>query len=127
MDLSHDCLEFVWKKMNNTCNGKEIKLKSHTAVTYKVNLFLFGGQVSTNLSNNIVYVYDFITKNWKSVVPNIAVPRVDSHCAAVIGSKMYVYGGYISDKAEYMKDIYAFDLQNFTWEVVYTSGKSEQP
>lgn len=43
MDLSHDCLEFVWKKMNNTCNGKEIKLKSHTAVTYKVNLFLFGG------------------------------------------------------------------------------------
>jgi hypothetical protein len=38
------------------------------------------------------------------------VPRVDSHCAVLIGSKMYIYGGYVSDKGEYLKDIYAFDL-----------------
>jgi hypothetical protein len=43
MNLAEDCEEFVWKKNNNSCNGKDIKLKNHTAVVYKVNLFLFGG------------------------------------------------------------------------------------
>ena len=40
---------------------------------------------------------------------------------------MYVYGGYISDKAEYLKDIYCFDLVNHTWEVTYKGGKGKEP
>lgn len=119
MDLSEDCLEFVWKKMNNSCEGKQIKLKSHTGVTFKENLILFGGEKATGLSNNIVYIYDFVTKNWRSIVPQIDVPKVDSHCAVVIDSKMFIYGGYVSDKAEYLTDIYAFDLQNQTWELYF--------
>lgn len=119
MDLSEDCLEFVWKKMNNSCEGKQIKLKSHTGVTFKENLILFGGEKATGLSNNIVYIYDFVTKNWRSIVPQIDIPKVDSHCAVVIDSKMFIYGGYVSDKAEYLTDIYAFDLQNQTWELYF--------
>lgn len=119
MDLSEDCLEFVWKKMDNSCEGKQIKLKSHTGVTFKENLILFGGEKATGLSNNIVYIYDFVTKNWRSIVPQIDVPKVDSHCAVVIDSKMFIYGGYVSDKAEYLTDIYAFDLQNQTWELYF--------
>lgn len=119
MDLSEDCLEFVWKKMNNSCEGKQIKLKSHTGVTFKENLILFGGEKATGLSNNIVYIYDFVTKNWRSIVPQIDIPKVDSHCAVVIDSKIFIYGGYVSDKAEYLTDIYAFDLQNQTWELYF--------
>lgn len=110
MDLSEECLEFVWKKQNNVCEDKEIKLKSHTGVTYKEKLVLFGGEKATGLSNNIVYIYDFVTKKWRSVVPQIDIPKVDSHCSAVIGSKMFIYGGYITDKAKYLVDIYCFDL-----------------
>ena len=40
---------------------------------------------------------------------------------------MLVYGGYISDKAEYLKDIYSFDLINHTWEICYKSGKANEP
>ena len=43
------------------------------------------------------------------------VPKIDSHCSVIIDSKMYVYGGYMCDKADYMTDIYALDLTNFTW------------
>lgn len=66
-----------------------------------------------------MYIYDFVTKNWRSIVPQIDIPKVDSHCAVVIDSKMFIYGGYVSDKAEYLTDIYAFDLQNQTWELYF--------
>jgi hypothetical protein len=48
IDLSENCEEYSWKKLNNTCDGKEIKLKSHTAVVYKENMVLFGGEIHTN-------------------------------------------------------------------------------
>ena len=64
----------------------------------------------TGISSNKVYIHDFVTKQWRIVEPNIDVPKLDSHCAVVIDSKMYVYGGFISDKAEYLKDIYCLDL-----------------
>lgn len=43
MDISEDCEEFIWKKLNNTCDSNPIKLKSHTGVTYKEKFVLFGG------------------------------------------------------------------------------------
>jgi N-acetylneuraminic acid mutarotase len=88
---------------------------------------LFGGEKATGISSNLVYIYDTITKNWSCVVPNIDVPKLDSHSALVVGEKMMVYGGYISDKAEYLKDIYAFDLNNHTWHVAFRGGKGNEP
>jgi len=35
MDISEECDEYVWKRQNNSSDDKEIKLKSHTGVTYK--------------------------------------------------------------------------------------------
>jgi hypothetical protein len=35
MDISEECDEYIWKRLNNTCDDKEIKLKGHTGVTYK--------------------------------------------------------------------------------------------
>ena len=67
------------------------------------------------------------TKTWKCIEPNIKVPHVDSHCAVVIGEKMYIYGGYISDTAEYLEDIYTFDLNSHKWEIIYKSGKGTEP
>jgi hypothetical protein len=71
---------------------------------------LYGGEIQTNLSNNIVYIYDFVTRSWRAINPNINTPKVDSHCAVVYENKMYIYGGYISDQADYLRDIYAFNF-----------------
>ena len=35
MNINEQCEEYVWKKLNNTCEDKEIKLKGHTGVVYK--------------------------------------------------------------------------------------------
>ena len=81
----------------------------------------------TGINSNKVYIHDFVTKQWKVMEPNISVPKVDSHCSIVVDDKMYVYGGYISDEAEYLKDIYCFDLTNLTWSVTYKGGKEKEP
>jgi hypothetical protein len=39
---------------------------------------------------------------------------------------MYVYGGYISDKAEYLTNILAFNIDDSTWEIVYKGEKSDK-
>ena len=70
MDMSPTCEHFAWNKLISTCDGKEIKLKSHTAVTHKEKMYLFGGERSTGISNNTVYKYDFVAKAWSSTVPS---------------------------------------------------------
>jgi N-acetylneuraminic acid mutarotase len=126
MDISEECDEYIWKKQHNTCDGKEIKLKSHTGVTHKEKLIIFGGEITTSQSNSVVYIYDFVTKKWRSIPPKGEVPRLDSHCAVTVENKMYVYGGYISDKAEHLIDVLAFNIETCTWETVYKGQKNEQ-
>lgn len=56
--------------------------------------------------------------------PNIDIPKMDSHCAVVCEGKMYVYAGYIPEKAEYVKDIYAFDFEKQEWSVEWKGSDS---
>lgn len=44
----------------------------------------------------------------------------------MVQNKMYVYGGYISDKAEYLIDILAFDADTCAWEIVHKGERSEK-
>lgn len=52
------------------------------------------------------------------------IPKVDSHSVFLMESKLYVYGGYVSDKAQYMKDIYCLDLEKMEWSTVYEGKNS---
>lgn len=66
-------------------------------------------------SNNLTFCYDIPSNKWTKIQPNIEVPKVDSHAIVQTDGKMYVYGGYIPGKANYMTEIYAFDLEKKTW------------
>ena len=90
-------------------------------------MVVFGGELHTNESSNAVYVFDFLENIWKEPkVSGVSVPKVDSHTATVVDSKMYVLGGYIPEKAENMKNIYSLDLEKYEWELVYEGkGKGE--
>lgn len=37
---------------------------------------------------------------------------------------MYVYGGYVTDKAQYMRNVYCLDLEKMDWATVYESKGS---
>jgi len=51
-----------------------------------------------------------VTNKWKSIQSQSNIPKLDSHSATIISDKIYVYGGYISDKAEYLKDVLSYDV-----------------
>lgn len=40
---------------------------------------------------------------------------------------MYVYGGYIPDKAQYLRNIYCLDLEKMEWSTVFESNSKEEP
>lgn len=115
IDISEQAQDYRWAKLNNECDGEPIKLKSHTAVIYGATIYLFGGEKSPIVGNNIVFAYDIKGDKWSKIGPKIDVPKVDSHSAVVDGQKMYVYGGYIPEKANYLSDMYSFDLETKKW------------
>ena len=43
LDVADDVEAFEWKKLPNTVDGVPLRLKSHSAVTYKTLIILFGG------------------------------------------------------------------------------------
>ena len=89
---------------------------------------MFGGEKGTTIGNDILYKYDFVSNLWSAIQPSKDVPKLDSHSAVVVDSKMYVYGGYMSEQAENMRDVLAFDFESEKWEVVYRSnGKEDEP
>ena len=115
-------------EINNVCDGKPIRLKNHTAVTYGDKIILFGGEKTSSESSNATFIYSISKNSWSQVKSNIELPGVDSHCCTVLDKKMYIYGGYIPSKAELMNDIYALDLENLTWEKVSpSSGTNKEP
>lgn len=109
-------------QLNNRCKGEPIKLKSHTAVVYKDAIYLFGGEISPINSNNLTYRFDIASSKWEKIEPNIDLPKVDSHSAVIVDDQMLVYGGYIPEKAQYMSDMYAFDLEKHTWQLYHRKG-----
>ncbi len=53
------------------------------------------------------------------------MPRVESHCAATIGEHMYIYGGYIAEKAVRLADIYALNMEKMEWSLVYKASNTD--
>ena len=98
-------------------------MKSHTAVVHKDTIYLFGGENSPINSTNLIFAYCVESKKWEKIKPNIAIPKVDSHSAVVFEDKMFVYGGYIPEKATYMTTMFGFDFEKKAWEVCYEGGK----
>lgn len=121
IDIADDCQAFQWKKLSNTVNGQPLRLKNHGAVIYKNLLIVFGGELHTNQSTNLVYAFDLVDNTWKKVKTTNGekIPKVDSHSVFLIDSNMYVYGGYVSDKAQYMRNIYCLDLDKMDWSTVF--------
>ena len=40
--------DYTWVELNNTCEGKPIRLKNHTAISYGDRIILFGGEKTSS-------------------------------------------------------------------------------
>ena len=125
LDVSDDVEAFEWKKLPNQLDGVPLRLKSHTAITYKTWIIMFGGETQTNEGSNNVYCYDIIDGSWRKVKTEskVEIPKLDSHAVTLVQNKMMVYGGYISDQAVYNNNIYCLDLDKMEWQCLFEAKK----
>lgn len=93
--------------------------ESHTATVVDDNkLVIFGGsgEGEANYLNDL-HVLDLSTMSWTSpeVKGELPAPR-DSHVAAAIGNKLFVYGGDCGDR--YQGEVNVLDMDTLWWSRV---------
>jgi N-acetylneuraminic acid mutarotase len=92
-------------------------LRDASASIYKDTLIIiFGGRHGIKCLN-FVYVLHLGTWTWENITNQIEgeppYPRM-SHGSAVIGDRMYIFGGITSDK-KLLSDIHIFDIRKLRW------------
>ena len=96
--------------------------------SWRNQMITFGGE-KYRFSNE-VHALDLETKAWtKLVLRGEAPERRTSHSATLLGTKMYIYGGYTDDET-YVGDLWIAELGNQCapyWSMVKTEGTSPPP
>ncbi|CAG9761028.1 unnamed protein product [Ceutorhynchus assimilis] len=96
-------------------------LQEHTAVAYKDNIFVFGGEVSFSSSTETpLWVYDVKGNSWKKVKTKkgVATPKGRrGHTSLVHNGSMLIYGGY-QDLRGSCGELWAFHFDTESWHLV---------
>ncbi|XP_030761818.1 tip elongation aberrant protein 1-like [Sitophilus oryzae] len=119
-----------WQQLKPT-GDKLPSLQEHTAVAYKDNIYVFGGEVSFSASTETpLWVYDIRNNSFRKVKTKkgVATPKGRrGHTALVHNGAMLIYGGYQDLKGS-CGDLWAFHFDTESWHLVFTppNKSSEQ-
>ncbi|CAI5734365.1 unnamed protein product [Peronospora farinosa] len=101
-----------WRKMESSGISPPHRYR-HTAVIFGDNMFVFGGVDKTHSRFNDLQRLDLVTNTWSEVCTTGSVPSSRTfHRAVVVGSKMYLLGGY--DGTDRLQDLYSIDIGALT-------------
>ncbi|KAL6073674.1 negative regulation of SNARE complex assembly [Balamuthia mandrillaris] len=110
-------------------NPKKIPSARSNATLTAINtttLLLFGGFDGTHFLNDLHY-YDTVTCSWHRVKARGEVPTPRAgHSATLIGNVLYVFGGRLS-KTQRTNELYALDVETFTWSYIPCKGVLPSP
>ncbi|KAL6046242.1 Negative regulator of mitotic exit, variant 2 [Balamuthia mandrillaris] len=110
-------------------NPKKIPSARSNATLTAINtttLLLFGGFDGTHFLNDLHY-YDTVTCSWHRVKARGEVPAPRAgHSATLIGNVLYVFGGRLS-KTQRTNELYALDVETFTWSYIPCKGVLPSP
>lgn len=96
----------------------------HTASLVGHQLFVIGGRTDPSNILSDVWVFNTTTNEWKLINCNGHVfPPRHRHSAAVLGSKIFVYGG-VNNESIY-SSCFVLDTSNLCWEELVVGG--DQP
>jgi Ras-related C3 botulinum toxin substrate 1 len=94
----------------------------HSTVVFNKCLFVFGGK--SNGYYNDVHCLDTMKNKWVKLEVKGTVPsRRYGHSACVWKNKMVVFGGYDNDGFT-SNEIFMFDLQQHSWELIVSKSQS---
>ena len=124
---------FTWSSMKHQHEEESPSPRNgHTGWEYAGKLWVFGGEGPSPdgylhqqgtfarscfglLANNQLLSYNPNTKNWTDPQYSGAVPRPRwGHASAVIGAKVFLFGGYIENQG-CRNDFFQLDMLSLTW------------
>ncbi|KAL2636441.1 hypothetical protein R1flu_007920 [Riccia fluitans] len=126
--ISQDELSYEWSYPPNVAGGKPGPISQHTSCLFKKgrSMVVFGGYRSSVGLLNELWILDLQCMLWSSPEYFGTPPsRRRGHGAAIIGTKMFVFGGF--NGVENLSDLHALDLESMTWELVETQGEVPSP
>ncbi|KZV20167.1 Met-10+ like family protein [Dorcoceras hygrometricum] len=98
----------------------------HTASVVGDFMYVIGGRADPLNILNDVWVFDYAKKEWKFLqCSGCLFPPRHRHAAAVVGSKIYVFGGICSDKI--ISSLYVLDTLTSEWTEIETRGNRPGP
>ena len=134
--------EFYWSKVEQTGRCPEPR-SHHTATAFgSSKILIFGGFRNSSLRYNDVWILDTTTDEWsqphagiteskpdgevvyKRSWPEVPSPR-GSHSATLMGSQLYIFGGYggAGFARRDFNDLSALDLDTWEWRTIECTGK----
>eukprot|EP00899_Mesostigma_viride_P003607 jgi/Mesvir1/13247/Mv18980-RA.1 len=115
-----------WVRSNASGEGPCPRSRHTATVIDKKDIVIFGG-LDQRVRFNDVYILSTATNTW--VKPDVqgTAPSVRAHhSATVVGSNVYILGGYGGNGKAY-NDLYILDIANNTWTKPNLKGKGPCP
>jgi hypothetical protein len=97
--------------------------RGHSAIVYSGDMYIFGG--STNIADyNDFWKYDVSLNSWSQLFPTGGPPAARSfHHSTLVGSKLYIHGGYLAGGTSGTIDgtLWVLDLGTLVWTQLTSS------
>ncbi|KAK3039698.1 hypothetical protein RJ639_027039 [Escallonia herrerae] len=94
----------------------------HTSSVIGDLMFVIGGRADPITILNDIWVLDLAQKEWRLLqCTGVKFPPRHRHAAAVVGSKVYVFGGLHND--EISSSLFVLDTRNLEWKEIYMQGE----
>ncbi|KAL3677629.1 hypothetical protein R1sor_027577 [Riccia sorocarpa] len=126
--ISEDGSSYEWSQPPSPVGAKPGPISQHTSCLFKEgrSMVVFGGYRSSVGLLNELWILDLQWMIWSSPEFFGTPPsRRRGHGAAIIGSKMLVFGGF--NGVDNLLDLHALDLESMTWELIETQGEVPSP
>lgn len=115
----YDLNNNTWKKVIS--NDSPSPRRYSSLVTIDKSLYLFGGRDENERMNDL-WEFNVETNKWKEIISYKGKPPTPraAHTGVSYKNTYYIFGGNSFDKEQ--NDLYEFNVQNFTWKKIVTTG-----
>jgi len=110
---------------------------SHQAVSLssgKGQLWVFGGEYASPTQSQFyhyrdLWVFHMSTKKWEKISASGGPSSRSGHRMVCVKKQLIVFGGFRDNLRDYkyFNDVYAFDLENYTWNKLEPTGTPPAP
>jgi len=112
-----------WTKLDATSGIIPDGRSSHSVSVIESKVYIYGGEdTPRHVFDGQVHVFDLTERSWNAHSGSGELPSLRlGQTAVAVQNKLWIIGGRNSNKED-MNDVYTFDINDFTWTKINTTG-----